>query len=158
MNRTCSIDDCTRKHFGRGYCERHYRTWRTHGTPTPVIQKCMACDKPATSLKSSLCRFHDRRQRDGIPLDQPARVPGYGAMHDKLKVMRGRAADQACVGCGLMATDWALRDDAAILVHVGGANDGRIYSRNVFDYEPRCRICHTKYDIKNNLRKGSGKP
>lgn len=31
--RTCSIDGCSGKHFGKGFCHKHYRRWRTHGDP-----------------------------------------------------------------------------------------------------------------------------
>lgn len=30
---TCSIDDCSRKVWGRGWCEKHYRRWYDHGDP-----------------------------------------------------------------------------------------------------------------------------
>jgi hypothetical protein len=29
--RVCSVDDCTRKHRGRGFCQLHYRRWRRGG-------------------------------------------------------------------------------------------------------------------------------
>lgn len=31
--RTCSIDGCEKPHFGRGWCEMHYRRWYEHGDP-----------------------------------------------------------------------------------------------------------------------------
>lgn len=31
--RTCTVDGCARRHFGKGYCNMHYRRWRKHGTP-----------------------------------------------------------------------------------------------------------------------------
>lgn len=34
--RICSLDDCTRVHYGRGYCNLHYSRWRTHGDPHTV--------------------------------------------------------------------------------------------------------------------------
>ena len=27
MNKQCTIDGCTNKHFSRGYCQKHYRQW-----------------------------------------------------------------------------------------------------------------------------------
>jgi len=29
----CGINSCDRKHFGRGYCRRHYYKWRKYGDP-----------------------------------------------------------------------------------------------------------------------------
>lgn len=31
--RQCSISECERKHFGRGYCRKHYCKWRQYGDP-----------------------------------------------------------------------------------------------------------------------------
>lgn len=30
--RTCSVDDCDRPHYGRGWCANHYARWRRHGS------------------------------------------------------------------------------------------------------------------------------
>lgn len=30
-NRTCSIRDCARKHWARGWCRLHYKRWLAHG-------------------------------------------------------------------------------------------------------------------------------
>lgn len=30
---TCSIDDCEREHYARGWCRMHYRRWKAHGNP-----------------------------------------------------------------------------------------------------------------------------
>lgn len=31
--RICTIPDCGKKHFGRGWCNAHYSRWRDHGDP-----------------------------------------------------------------------------------------------------------------------------
>lgn len=31
--RACSVDGCYAKHFGMGFCNKHYRRWRAHGDP-----------------------------------------------------------------------------------------------------------------------------
>lgn len=36
MTRHCTIDDCTSKHFGKGYCQKHYSRVRRHGDPLNV--------------------------------------------------------------------------------------------------------------------------
>ena len=34
----CSIVNCGRKHYGRGYCSRHWQRWRKHGDPEKLVQ------------------------------------------------------------------------------------------------------------------------
>lgn len=34
--RVCSVDDCRSKHFGKGFCFKHYRRWKVHGNPLMV--------------------------------------------------------------------------------------------------------------------------
>ena len=34
---TCSLPDCDGKHHARGWCQKHYQRWRTHGDPETVI-------------------------------------------------------------------------------------------------------------------------
>lgn len=31
--RICSIPECSRRHYGRGWCKAHYERWRQHGNP-----------------------------------------------------------------------------------------------------------------------------
>jgi HNH endonuclease len=31
--RTCSVEGCGRKHYGRGFCGKHYQKWREFGDP-----------------------------------------------------------------------------------------------------------------------------
>lgn len=31
--RGCKVEECDRKHYGRGYCAFHYRRWRLYGDP-----------------------------------------------------------------------------------------------------------------------------
>lgn len=33
----CSVLDCDNKAVARGYCNKHWKRWRTYGTPTPDI-------------------------------------------------------------------------------------------------------------------------
>lgn len=34
----CQIPDCGNKHFGRGWCEKHYRRWYTKGDPNKTLR------------------------------------------------------------------------------------------------------------------------
>jgi hypothetical protein len=31
--RSCGVEGCERKHAAKGFCNRHYRSWRTHNDP-----------------------------------------------------------------------------------------------------------------------------
>lgn len=33
IQRTCQILECGRKHFGQGYCNRHWKKWKKYGDP-----------------------------------------------------------------------------------------------------------------------------
>lgn len=76
--RICSIDDCERRHFGRGWCQLHYQRWRTHGDPLyRRVQpdrtcKVDGCDRRLAEEKATgrgMCGKHYQRwQKHGDPL------------------------------------------------------------------------------------------
>lgn len=35
---TCTLPDCNRAHFARGWCFMHYKRWRKHGDPTITLR------------------------------------------------------------------------------------------------------------------------
>lgn len=37
--RGCDIEGCEGKHFGRGWCRKHYLRWRRHGNPLTVLKR-----------------------------------------------------------------------------------------------------------------------
>lgn len=141
---------------------------RTWGSPVPPsldikaglraekLPCCTYCDEPSTSPNPGLCSFHMRRKGSGLDLDAPRKRynlgdPGYSAMRDKIRKERGRAPEYSCVDCGIQARDWVLRFDASIKTETTGPNAGRLFSQDIFDYEPRCRPCHNVYDTLHNL-------
>lgn len=68
-------------------------------------------------------------------------LPGtteYVTLHKRITRARGRADLQICVDCDKQARDWSLMD--------GG--DQLDYD----DYEPRCRSCHKKNDITDEVK------
>lgn len=62
--RICSIADCDRQHYGRSWCEKHYKRWQAHGDPTKSLQadckhklcSVEGCEMPAR--KVFLCNTH----------------------------------------------------------------------------------------------------
>lgn len=52
-NRTCEIDGCTNKSKARGYCPKHYQSWRRSNFGTCSIDGC-----ENTEHARSLCKSH----------------------------------------------------------------------------------------------------
>jgi len=51
--RTCSVNDCNRPHYGRGFCAMHYQHWRKTGSaddPLKGIWKCGHLRTPETTI------------------------------------------------------------------------------------------------------------
>jgi hypothetical protein len=77
----CSIKDCDQPARSRGWCQKHYGRWRTHGDPLKKNKPgrlrtngdCTApnCDRRAT--RSGLCPAHARRKSLGQPMEPPLR-------------------------------------------------------------------------------------
>lgn len=75
VKRSCSLPECERVHFGRGYCQIHHYRWTKHGDPLkigkpaprkPAFASCTieGCDKP--SRKRTYCvRHYGRWKRLG---------------------------------------------------------------------------------------------
>ena len=62
----CSVGDCERLAYGRGWCRLHYERWRKHGDPLKTgkmsrVGTCRVdgCDGPIQSLR--LCAVHYSR-------------------------------------------------------------------------------------------------
>ena len=61
----------------------------------------------------------------------------YKQIHAKLRICHGPAKERTCVDCLDVAKDWS-----------------HIHDTDPFDidnYEPRCRKCHKKYDITDEM-------
>jgi len=47
--KTCKVDDCNNKHFGKGYCSKHYQRYKKYGDPLYLKIKHNAHGKASTS-------------------------------------------------------------------------------------------------------------
>lgn len=77
IERTCSIEGCTRKVVARGWCMTHYSRWRVHGDPGPAElllfrnteATCVVGGCAEPSKRQNMCMAHLLRyQRHGDPL------------------------------------------------------------------------------------------
>ena len=117
--RTCSVPDCGRKHFGRGWCEMHYRRW--WGRQDGVKRE------PATGVA------HHNWAGDQV---------GYFGAHFRVRRTKGAASDHTCA-CGSQAAHWAYDNNDP---NESRHTDGRRYSPDPAHYLPLCVPCHSKHD------------
>lgn len=124
----CSVDGCTDPHSSRGYCVSHYGRFRRHGDPLHVV------------------RYGVRDEAPNWRGDQA----GYGAIHDRLRIERGRASEHSCDECGRQALDWTY--DYGDSDERVDQQEGHVYSLSPEHYRPMCRACHIRQD--RNLARG----
>lgn len=74
----CSVPECDRRVFGRGFCQLHHKRWWRHGNPLKVIQPGWTGDNAS-----------------------------YAAAHTRLSKERGNANTHTCP-CGKRAREWAF--------------------------------------------------
>lgn len=67
MAKLCSIENCGRAHYGRGYCSLHYDRWRKNGDPLTVQKKrpayyvavhCSIDGCSEAMFAKGMCRHH----------------------------------------------------------------------------------------------------
>ncbi len=123
---TCSIDGCDASHHAHGFCSAHASAFRKYGDP-------LAVGTPG-------------RKR----LDQLT----WAGAHKRVRYDRGRASEHACIDCGQRAEEWSCRHDIPedsrqqgwSRPNRNGVRSWQTWSTDVWDYDPRCRKCHRRYD------------
>ena len=109
-DRTCSIEDCERKFYGRGWCAMHYQRWLKWGDPESLIIRdrpvCTAegCDRPNNS--HGLCAMH------GLRVDR------HGTTDPEIKTARGMSVVEALLLYTITA------EHPCCWLWDGGAGDG----------------------------------
>ena len=67
---TCTIGDCEKRHYARGFCRMHYARWQRHGDPAYQRPKpdCSIedCEKPSRT-RGWCDRHYSRWRRHGDP-------------------------------------------------------------------------------------------
>ena len=123
-SRSCSIAGCERAHSTKGYCKMHWNRIDRHGDPHVKL-------------------------REGCGRWLKGEHPTSSTIHTRLLRQRGRAAEYACVDCGLPAHEWSYNNaDPHELVGIDHGIAVR-YSLNLASYDPRCRSCHRRFDSGN---------
>ena len=104
-----------------------------------------------TRVKShELCSKHlSRWERYGTTelttdVKSKRRPDTYLAAHGRLHRARGPASAHNCVDCRKPAQEWSLKKSATDVKN--DPINGKPFSDNFDDYEPRCTPCHRKYD------------
>jgi hypothetical protein len=167
--RTCSIDGCDRRLKARGLCAPHYKRLKVAGDPgeavirsngrTPQVKTCAIEGCQRRYSGRGYCHMHLYRLRmNGDPLTtrSPGSLSGkdnpvwrgddveYQAVHRRLRVYRGRAAEQACAHCGQQANEWAYQHTASDERVCPKA--GLPFTTDLEHYMPMCRDCHRQLD------------
>lgn len=68
---------------------------------------------------------------------------GYMGMHDRIFHRRGKADANICIDCGDQASEWSHRH--------------RTDKLDPDNYDPRCKLCHLKYDVPLRERDSLGR-
>lgn len=87
----CSVPDCTKPQWARGYCSTHYARWRKHGTPDLPVHQPVVCHEPncdRLAIARGLCPVHYDRWRQTMTgvcsvegCDESVLARGYCSRH-----------------------------------------------------------------------------
>jgi hypothetical protein len=76
----CSIDGCGGKHYGKGWCNKHWNRWHKHGDPLREPKGVRLCSIEGCNrkhLRNGFCNMHDIRNKK------------FGDPHYKAKAWNG---------------------------------------------------------------------
>mgnify|MGYP000845434441 FL=1 len=162
----CAVDGCTRKSRTKGLCSAHYDRWRRNGTTGEVRigarnpgAECLVDECDRLSTARGFCGAHYYRWKTQGDAGDAAIMPvskgrdiGYGAAHDRVRKLRGRASQYICTECGGPAQQWAYnhRDPDVIRAPMDALlGAGMLYSADPAFYQPMCKRCHSAFDAKH---------
>lgn len=71
--KACSVDDCKREYYGKGFCSKHYQRWRKYNDPNTVKTKtrkfhdsiCEVVDCGRKQYCRAMCATHYNRYLNG---------------------------------------------------------------------------------------------
>ncbi len=149
--RTCSVEGCENTRVAWGWCDKHYRRWKRYGDPLGVAVRSTrtcsieGCDNPHEA-RGWCSKHYQRWQVHGDPEMSLVDLNSYGAVHARIRRLRGPARAHRCYYCGDPAAEWSY--DHADAEELIGLNEGRYirYSTDLERYVPACRTCHRRID------------
>lgn len=134
LHMKCSVQECNRDIYARGWCEMHYARWRRSGKD------------PAAWTHGNVGNRNGNWRGDAT---------GYAGVHFRLRDGLGKATGSQCADkCGRTATQWS---------YSGGAPDEMVdplsgpYSPDLNYYAPRCGQCHRQRDSARGVDHGNAK-
>jgi hypothetical protein len=77
----------------------------------------------------------------------------YQTAHRWVKQDRGPAATYACVDCDESAQEWSYAHERATERRFDPQHPMSPYSLKSADYDPRCSLCHARYDLAHGGRR-----
>lgn len=164
MTKQCSMPNCDRRAQGRGLCKMHWARWKRWGDPSIVHPKgsgnpskkpCLVESCNRMSHAHGYCQMHLARwHRHGSPYivgavtGRPLKgdVPGWAAIHKRLRRIHGPAREHICVDCGGPAAEWSYDHEDANQIMANSNGSWFPYSLDLNHYTPRCRSCHRRFD------------
>ena len=126
------------------------------------------CDKKSRSTLTLLCDMHYQRKRINGDVNTVRKTgskagvskpqtwlsnPSYNTIHARVASVRGKASTHMCIDCGESAREWSCKKTADLSVGIAKWGNKTIevsYSQDIYDYDPRCKSCHKKYDYTGN--------
>jgi hypothetical protein len=153
----CEVEGCDRPQWARSHCGLHYKRIKAHGDPFAFVPHEQRDHShllghevsESTRKKISAAMKGTQNSLGEVNHMWKGEDIGYIAAHERIKTRRGRASEYLCAdGCGRQAHDWSYShnsDDERVQAH--GYNAGRVYSLDVWAYDPRCTTCHRKFDF-----------
>lgn len=111
---------------------------------------------PGSAVALTPCPAVNRAAFRGVVVRATAyaEVPTYGAVHARLRRVRGSAVGLPCFRCGRRSTGWACT--APDGDRVTGANSERrsvSYSLDLADYSPACDRCRAATDAEHTAER-----
>lgn len=159
----CSVNGCEKPRHGDVYCSGHHTRWKRTGDPlTPLTRQpnvgaCTVegCDRPMRKRK--WCADHyGMWRRFGEIREWSYRWGdgGYVPTHRWLRRELGAPEQYPCVDCGGTAQEWSYdNQDPDELIDL--THDGAAYTRKTEHYQPRCCLCHRRFDRAHRTKRNA---